>query len=175
MSYESGWNSAGSFCCFTEEAQTRPIKNRVSAIKNTECLLLSIGVTSWGWLNVYGIFLYRETWWLHGWAEEDFSPPHWSSNYVVVFFLLLNSLDALDLSLRASCTHWFDCLPGNWWEANLLKGKQTVIANEQRNCKCGQGPCHTCGFFSVMMVIMLYIWAGAKGSLVLLSACHHGC
>lgn len=66
MSYASGWNRAGSFCCFTEEAQTRPIKNRVRAIKNTECLLLPIGVTSWGCLSIYGIFLYREAWWLHG-------------------------------------------------------------------------------------------------------------
>lgn len=40
------------------------------------------------------------------------------------FFSLPKVLDASDVSLRTSYAQWFDCLPGNWWEASLLKGKK---------------------------------------------------
>lgn len=58
---------------------------------NRGCLLLSIGVTSWGWLNIDGIFLCKEAQCLHGWVEDGFSSPHGSSNYLVGFFLFLDS------------------------------------------------------------------------------------
>lgn len=80
--------------------------------------------------------------------------------YIFFPFLSHKLLDALDLPLKASFTQCFDCLPNS---------------DSSSNHWCGQGPCHTCGFFSVSMVIVLHIWAGGKEGLVLMSACHRGC
>lgn len=42
-------------------------------------------------------------------------------------------------------------------------------------CWCGQGPCHTCGFFSDKMIRMLHVWASSKGNLVFMLVCYRGC